>query len=911
MESLLDLPVPIIEYIFTWLDHPEHLFLTCKDLYKIFCSNHVQLNWLLNYFSNASNTSISTFEILHKDVKNSTIFRPISPRISASPVNMNEKSNNVSIFPFNILIRNPILTELFINNALHMCIPFIDDYIYEIRRSSSEDELLIANAQQNNTEIISNSNTSNIPHSNIIKKKETQMEYINQAVNSHTKQIQIIQIIWLLSTYLSWKNVLNSIIDYVKYAFPEWINNSIEISLGLYQFLPTEPISILLNNIPSFSNNDYTPILQLLIDKDLLQPNAKNFKLFLSSLKKGTREKEIVLVYNHWFYSEDELNNPEYINNEKYKFTIENVHQILMSATQSGSENLVKMILKSRVTNTSESINIASREGYLSILKLLINYEKVNIQHIKETDNFSDLMKSNSRHPLIVALTRAIENASWRNFPSIVEYLFEQIPDYYFENDSLLYHKAKIPDSMDFFILLLKRRSKYLLENPDRLERYNIPEPSDARINQPQRLLPFQARYINPVDPWARVLINFFAIHPIGTSLNEGIIAEDLKEVLETNNIPIHALLICEQLGFDSHYDQDSLLRYHSKQINAFEENLIEKFPKGSFSNYSNLIAANSSSNKNVQESIAITVHLINQNNVKLLDNKFLYSLAKQTAFKEIETILQKVNFKEDVLNKTLSLCCITEISSKIIIELLNAGATAYAFKDPLYYFSRHGNVNHIIRLLSLIKEYYSNLNLGASSSSVSPLNIDLNKYKEQLDKCFDSIQMLEIASENGHLEVVKLLVEGSPSLEIDPVDVSHENKALPLAISQNKWNIANYLMKNNAYPKALYQEVIKHNKENEISTKEENIPKSETPTTSSISELSKVALPSSLFARDSVVKCRRKDGKSRYRKTGPDLAKAYLDEDIAGIPKRLNETRETINPAKDFYLVPTTFPKN
>jgi len=582
-----------------------------------------------------------------------------------------------------------------------------------------------------------------------------------------------------------------------------------------------------------------------------------------------------------------------------------------MSATQSGSENLVKMILKSRITNTSESINIASREGYLSILKLLINYEKVKVQHMKEIDNFSDLMKSDPRHPLIVALTRAIENASWRNFPSIVEYLFERIREYYFENDSLLYHKAKIPDSMDFFILLLKRRSKYLLENPDNIERYSIPEPSDARINQPQRLLPFQARYINPVDPWARVLINFFAIHPVGTSLNEGIIAEDLKKVLETNNIPIHALLICEQLGFDSHYDQDSLLKYHSKQINAFEENLIEKFPKGSFSNYSNLVAANSSSNKNIQESIAITVHLINQNNVKLLDNRFLYSLAKQTAYNEIETILHKVSFSEEVLNKTLSLCCITEISSKIIIELLNAGATAIAFKEPLFYFSRHGNVNHIIRLLSLIKEYYTNLDVEASLSSVSPLNFDLNNYKDQIDKCFDSMQMLEIASENGHLEVVKLLVEGNPSLSIEPVDVSHENKALPLAINQNKWNIANYLMKNNAYPKALYQEIINHNKENEISSKEEKIPKLKTQTTSNISELSKVALPSSLFARDSVVKCRRKDGKSRYRKTGPDLAKAYLDEDIAGIPKRLNETRETINPAKDFYLVPTTFPKH
>jgi len=490
--------------------------------------------------------------------------------------------------------------------------------------------------------------------------------------------------------------------------------------------------------------------------------------------------------------------------------------------------------------------------------------------------------------------------------------LFFIISDYYFENDSLLYHKAKIPDSMDFFILLLKRRSKYLLENPDKLEKYSIPEPSDARINQPQRLLPFQARYINPVDPWARILINFYAIHPVNTSLNEGKIAEDLKNVLETNSIPIHALLICEHFGFDSHYDNDSLLRYHSKQINAFEENLVEKFPRNGFNNYSNLLANSSSSNRNIQESIAITVHLINQNNSKILDNKFLYSLAKQTAFNEIETILQKVKFNEEILNNTLSICCITELGSKIITELLNSGATAYAFKEPFNYFSRHGNINHIIRLLTIIKDYYSKSNLNNFSiSSPSTESESLQYYHDQLSKCFDSKQMLEIASENGHIEVVKFLVEGSEILFIDGINVSQENKALPLAISQKKWNVANYLMKNNAYPKALYQEVINHNKENEVSSNEVNIQKTETPTVSSISELSKVAIPSSLFARDTVVKCRRKDGKSRYRKTGPDLAKAYLDEDISGIPRRLNETHETINPAQDFYLVPTTFPKN
>jgi hypothetical protein len=666
----------------------------------------------------------------------------------------------------------------------------------------------------------------------------------------------------------------------------------------------------------------------LLINKDLLEPNAKNLKLFLSSLKKGNREKEIILVYNHWFYSEKELSDMENINNNKYNFTIDNIHQVLMSATQSGSERLVKMILESKITNTSESINIASREGYLSILKLLINYEKVNIQNMPISKNFSELMKSNPRHPLIIALTKAIENASWRNFPSIVEYLFEQIPDYYFENDSLLYHKAKIPDSMDFFILLLKRRSKYLLENPDKLERYSIPEPSDARINQPQRLLPFQARYINPVDPWARILINFYAVHPVDTSLNEGKIAEDLRNVLETNSIPIHALLICEHFGFDSHYNNDSLLKYHSKQINAFEENLVEKFPRNGFNNYSNLLANNASSSKNIQESIAITVHLINQNNAKLLDNKFLYSLAKQTAFNEIETILQKVHFSEDVLNNTLSICCITELNTKIIMELLKSGATAYAFKEPFNYYSRHGNVNHIIRLLGIIKEYYcsenpnkimaSSSSSSSSSSSLSPIpspipmdNENLHIYQDQLCECYDSKQMLEIASENGHLEVVKFLVEGSKYLMIDGINVSQENKALPLAVSQKKWNVANYLMDNNAYPKALYQEIINHNKENEIPIKDKNVQKLETPNVSSISELSKVALPSSLFSRDSVVKCRRKDGKSRYRKTGPDLAKAYLDEDISGIPKRLNETHETINPAKDFYLVPTTFPKN
>jgi len=908
MESLLDLPVPIIEYIFTWLEHPENLFLTCSSLYKIFSTNHVQLNWLLNYFSNASNPSINTFDILYKDVKTSSIFNPVSPRLSAMPITTtNEKQSNTSIFPFNILIRNPTLTELFINNALHMCIPFIDDYIYEIRRSSSEDDLLLANAQIK--PIIVDNNTTQV-NNVTVKTKETRIkEYLQQAINSHSKQIQIIQTIWFLSTYLSWRNVLNSIIDYVKYAFPEWINSSFEISLGLYQLLPNEPITILLNHIPSFSNNDYTPIIQLLIDKDLLQPTPKNFKVFLSSLKKGNKEKEFTLIYNHWFYSEEELNHVDNINNDKYNFTINNIQQVLMSATQSGSEKLVKMILDSKITNTSESINIASREGYLSILKLLINYEKINNQHMSENENFSELMISNPRHPLIVALTRAIENASWRNFPSIVEYLFEQIPDYYFENDSLLYHKAKIPDSMDFFILLLKRRSKYLLNNPDKLDRYSIPEPSDARINQPQRLLPFQARYINPVDPWARILINFFAVNPIGTSLNEGVIAEDLKNVLETNTIPIHALLICEELGFNSHYDQDSLLKYHSKQINAFEESLVEKFPKYGFNNnYSNLIASNATSNKNIQESVAITVHLINQDNAKLIDNKFLYSLAKQSAFNEIETILQKVKFSEDVLNKTLSICCITEISTKIITELLNAGATVCAFKDPFYYFSSHGNVNHITPLLGIIKDYYST---SIASSSSSTENGNFQKYKELLPSFYDSKQMLEIASENGHLEVVKLLVEGSPTFLTEPVDVTQENKALPLAVSQKKWNIANYLIKYDAYPKALHQEVINHNKEIEVSTKVEEIQKTEAPAVSNIAELSKVALPSSLFSRDSVVKCRRKDGKSRYRKTGPDLAKAYLDEDISGIPKRFNETHERINPAQDFYLVPTTFPKN
>eukprot|EP00833_Pecoramyces_ruminatium_P015332 jgi/Orpsp1_1/1189364/evm.model.d7180000071447.1 len=424
METLLDLPIPIIEYIFTWLEHPENLFLTCSTLYKIFSSNHVQLNWLLNYFSNASNASVNTFDILHKEIKNNSTFNSMSPRISATLTN--DKSN-ISIFPFNILIQNSTLTELFINNALHMCIPFIDDYIYEIRRSSSEDNLLLANLQNNHSEQI-NANSINPDIngtlsliSNNINNKEIKMkEYLNQAVNSHTKQIQIIQIIWLLSTFLSWKNVLSSIIDYVKYAFPEWINSTIEISLGLHQLLPTEPVTILLNNIPSIKNNDYSPIVQLLIDKDLLQPNAKNLKLFLSSLKKGNREKEIILIYNHWFYSEKELSNMDNINNDKYNFTINNIHQVLMSATQSGSEKLVKLILESKITNTSESINIASREGYLSILKLLINYEKVNIQNMSINDNFSNLMKYNPRHPLIVALTRAIENASWRNFPSIV-----------------------------------------------------------------------------------------------------------------------------------------------------------------------------------------------------------------------------------------------------------------------------------------------------------------------------------------------------------------------------------------------------------------------------------------------------------------------------------------------------------
>ncbi|ORX47385.1 hypothetical protein BCR36DRAFT_330821 [Piromyces finnis] len=813
-------------------------------------------------------------------------------------MNNNEKPNNISTFPFNILIQNSTLTRLFINNALHMCIPFIDEYIYEIRRSSPEDEIVLVNTQSNQ---VTPENAAKTNQGALISREAKMKEYLNQAINSHSKQIQIIQTVFQLSAYMSWSNVLNSIIDYIKYAFPEWINTSIEIALGLYQFLPTEPITVLLNNIPSLKNNDYTPIIQLLINKDMLQPNQKNLKVFLSSLKKGNRDKEIILIYNHWFYSEKELCEEENINNDKYNFTLRNIHQALMAATQSGSEKLVKMILNSRITDTSESINIASREGYLSILKLLINYEKVKNQHISENDNFSELMKLNPRDSLIVALTRAIENASWRNFPSIVEYLFEQIPDYYFENDSLLYHKAKIPDSMDFFILLLKRRSKYLLNNPYNLERYSIPEPSDARINQPQRLLPFQARYINPVDPWARILINFFAIHPIGTSLNEGIIAEDLKNVLETTSIPIHALLICEQLGFNSHYDQDSLLKYHSKQINSIEENLIEKLPVNGSINYSNYTV----SNKNIQESIAITVHLINQDNVKLIDNKFMYSLAKQTAFNEIETILQKVQFNEDVLNNTLSICCINEISSKIITELLNAGATTHAFKKPFYYFSRDGNVNHIIRLLSIIKEYYSSV--SASSSSENQLSL----YQKQLEACYDAKQMLEISSENGHLEVVKFLVEGSSSLSIQPIDVTQENKALPLAVNQNKWNVANYLVKNNAYPKALHQQVINHNKENEVSPQKEETVKVEAPAVSSISELSKVALPSSLFARNTIVKCRRKDGKSRYRKTGPDLAKAYLDEDISGIPKRLDEKHEIINPAQDFYLVPTSFPKN
>jgi len=471
MESLLDLPIPIIEYIFTWLEHPEELFLTCSTLYKIFSSNHVQLNWLLNYFSNASNSSVNTFDILHKENKiTNTTFNPMSPRISATAtsINNNEKSNTISIFPFNILIQNSTLTELFINNALRMCIPFIDDYIYEIRRSSSDDDIVLTNTQNNhlnvNNEITANQVNINPSTNNVVvQTREAKMkEYLNQAINSHSKQIQIIQILWQLSTYLSWPKVLNSIIEYVKYAFPEWINTSFEISLGLYQLLPTEPITVLLNNISDFKNNDYTPIIQLLIDKDLLQPNPKNLKSFLSSLKKGNREKEITLIYNHWFYSEKELSEAETIDNDKYNFTIDNIHQVLMSATQSGSEELVKMILDSRITNTSESINIASREGYLSILKLLISknlinititiikiiiliiiifeininiciffnylislnyidFEKVNIQHISENDNFSELMKSNPRHPLIVALTRAIENASWRNFPSIVE----------------------------------------------------------------------------------------------------------------------------------------------------------------------------------------------------------------------------------------------------------------------------------------------------------------------------------------------------------------------------------------------------------------------------------------------------------------------------------------------------------
>lgn len=909
--ELLDLPLPIIEYIFTWLEHPEELFLTCSTLYKIFSSNHVQLNWLINYFSNASNSTVNTFDILHKEIKTSS-YNPVSPRITATLASStNDKLNNISIFPFNVLIKNQTLTELFIKNALQLCVPFIDDYIYEIRRSSSEDDLLLNNAQNNLNNISVNNTISNYINmsetttNTVVKNKETRMrEYLNQAINSHSKQIQIIQILWLLSTYLSWNNVLNAIIDYVKYAFPEWINASIEISLGLYQLLPTEPLTILLNNIPTFKINDYTSIIQLLIDKDLLQPNAKNLKVFLSSLKKAKREKEIILIYNYWFLSEEELNNMETINSNKYNFTLNNIHQVLMSATQSGSEKLVKMILTSRIENTSESINIASREGYLSILKILINYEKVHIQHISENDNFSKLMKSNPRHPLIIALTKAIENASWRNFPSIVEYLFEQIPDYYFENDSLLYHKAKIPDSMDFFILLLKRRSKFLLDNPDKLERYSIPEPNDARINHPQRLLPFQARYINPVDPWARILINFFAIHPIGTSLNEGTIANDLKDVLETNSIPIHALLICEELGFNSHYDQDSLLKYHSKQINAYEESIIEKFPRSGFNNYSNLVTT---SNKNIQESIAITVHLINQENSKLIDNKFLYSLAKQTAFSEIETILKKVKFNEDILNHTLSICCISEINSKIIVELLKAGATSYAFKEPLCYFARHGNVNHIIRLLGIIKDYYNAMLTNSHNSLESS---KLQMFKEQLSLCYNPKQMLEIAAENGHLEVVKFLVEGNSILMIDPLNVTQENKALPLAISQKKWNIANYLVKNNAYPKALHQEVINHNKENEISDSVDEVKKVDAPSVFKNSELSKVALPSSLFARDSVI-CRRKDGKSRYRKTGPDLAKAYLDEDIIGIPKRLDETHEPINPAQDFYVVPTTFPKN
>ncbi len=90
-------------------------------------------------------------------------------------------------------------------------------------------------------------------------------------------------------------------------------------------------------------------------------------------LKKAKREKEIILIYNHWFLSEEEFNHMEAIDNDKYNFTIDNIHQVLMSATQSGSEKLVKMILNSRIINTSESINIASREGYLSILKILIS----------------------------------------------------------------------------------------------------------------------------------------------------------------------------------------------------------------------------------------------------------------------------------------------------------------------------------------------------------------------------------------------------------------------------------------------------------------------------------------------------------------------------------------------------------
>jgi len=378
--ELLDLPLPIIEYIFTWLEHPEELFLTCSTLYKIFSSNHVQLNWLINYFSNASNSTVNTFDILHKEIKTSS-YNPVSPRITATLASStNDKLNNISIFPFNVLIKNQTLTELFIKNALHLCVPFIDDYIYEIRRSSSEDDLLLNNAQNNLNNISVNNTISNYINmsetttNTVVKNKETRMrEYLNQAINSHSKQIQIIQILWLLSTYLSWNNVLNAIIDYVKYAFPEWINASIEISLGLYQLLPTEPLTILLNNIPTFKINDYTSIIQLLIDKDLLQPNAKNLKVFLSSLKKAKREKEIILIYNYWFLSEEELNNMETINSNKYNFTLNNIHQVLMSATQSGSEKLVKMILTSRIENTSESINIASREGYLSILKILIS----------------------------------------------------------------------------------------------------------------------------------------------------------------------------------------------------------------------------------------------------------------------------------------------------------------------------------------------------------------------------------------------------------------------------------------------------------------------------------------------------------------------------------------------------------